>query len=41
MARAKTVLTEIGPGKIEVPRNTKLVRAADRQETSAPADGYR
>ncbi len=36
--RAKTVLTEIGPVEIEVPRDTEFdVRAADRQEASAQA----
>ena len=40
--RAKTVLTEIGPVEIEVPRDTNsTLRSADRQEAPAPADRYR
>ena len=36
--RAKTVLTEIGPVEIEVPRDTELTfGAADRQRASAQA----
>ena len=37
--RAKTVLTEIGPVEIEVPREPGRRRAADRQEAPAAADG--
>ena len=41
-ARSKTVLTEIGPVEIEVPRDTeRIVRAADRQEASTSADRHR
>ena len=37
--RAKTVLTEIGPVEIEVPRDTDAqLRAADREEAATPAD---
>ena len=37
--RAKTVLTEIGPVTIEVPRDTESTfGAADRQEATAPVD---
>ena len=40
--RAKTVLTEIGPVTIEVPRDTESTfGAADRQEATAPVDGDR
>ena len=40
--RAKTVLTEIGPVEIEVPRDTNSsVRAADRQEAPAALHGGR
>lgn len=38
--RAKTVLTEIGPVEIEVPRDTASTsRAADRPQAPAPLDG--
>ena len=37
--RAKTVLTEIGPVEIDVPRDTDAsLRAADREEAAAAAD---
>ena len=39
---AKTVLTEIGPVEIEVPRRyQQQFRAADRAQASAPPDRYR
>ena len=36
--RSKTVLTEIGPVEIEVPRDTDAVSPADREEAATPAD---
>ena len=34
--RTKTVLTEIGPVDIDVPRHERVVRSADSQEASTP-----
>jgi putative transposase len=39
--RAKTVLTEIGPVEIEVPRGTPRRRLSRRSSRSAPAQAYR